>query len=60
LFFLLLTHYTLLTTNWIGYVIAEFALVWIANVYMSLFALVRQDIKREMSEIERINRKTTL
>jgi len=60
LFFLFFTQYTLLTTNWIGYVIAEFALVWIANVYMSLFALIRQDIKREMSEIERINRKTTL
>ena len=31
---------------------AEFALVWIANIYMSLFSLLRQDIKKEKIEIE--------
>ena len=27
-------------------------MVWIANVYMSLFALLRQNIKKEKVEIE--------
>ena len=39
-------------SNWGGYIIAEFALVWVANVYMSLFALLRQDLKKEKREIE--------
>ena len=33
--------------DWKGYVIAFFAVVWIANVYMSLFALIRIDLKKE-------------
>ncbi len=38
--------------DWRGYVIALFSLVWIANVYMSLFALIRQDVKKEKTQIE--------
>src|SRR3954463_5553916 len=34
IFFLLLTGYTLLFEDWRGYLIAGFALVWIANIYM--------------------------
>ena len=45
--FLFLTDYKLLMDDWRGYVISGFALVWIANVYMSFFRLVRQDIKKE-------------
>jgi hypothetical protein len=41
LFFLIITRYHLLYFNWKGYVIAFFALVWIANFYMSLFGFVR-------------------
>jgi hypothetical protein len=37
-------------TNWIGYVIAGFALVWIANVYMSLYNFLRTDLKKERIE----------
>jgi hypothetical protein len=37
-------------SDWRGYIIAGFSLVWIANIYMSLFGLVRQDIKKEMIE----------
>lgn len=48
---LLLTDYKLLKDNWMGYVIAGFALVWIANVYMSLFALIKVDIKKERLDI---------
>jgi hypothetical protein len=44
---LLLFHYQLLFNGWRGYVIAWFSLVWIANVYMSVFNLLRLDIKHE-------------
>ena len=50
--FLFLTDYKLLMDNWFGYVIAGFSLVWVANIYMSLFALIRQNIKKEKVEIE--------
>ena len=38
--------------DWRGYLIAGFSLVWIANIYMSLFALVRTDIKSEKIEAD--------
>jgi hypothetical protein len=50
--FLFLTGYKLLIDDWRGYVIGGFALVWIANIYMNLFGLIRQDIKKEKTEIE--------
>jgi hypothetical protein len=52
IFFLFLTHYTLLLSDWRGYLIAGFALVWVANLYMGLFALIRQGIKKEKIEIK--------
>jgi hypothetical protein len=33
--------------GWRGYLVAWFALVWLANVYMSLFNRLRLDIKHE-------------
>jgi len=50
--FLAITRYTLLFDDWRGYVIAGFSLVWLANVYMSLFGRLRLDIKEEKVEIE--------
>ncbi len=50
--FLFLTGYKLLLNDWRGYVIAGFSLVWVANIYISLFAFIRQDIKKEKKEIE--------
>ena len=50
--FLLLTGYKLLMDNWAGYLIAWFALVYVANVYMSLFGLIRQDIVKEKTQIK--------
>lgn len=50
LFFLIITRYTLVYSDWRGYLIAWFALVWIANVYMNLFFLIRIDIKSEGAE----------
>ncbi len=49
--FLLLTGYKLLMADWRGYIIAGFSLVWIANIYMSVFSFLRQDIKKEKIEI---------
>lgn len=51
LFFLFLTRFKLLYDDWRGYLIAEFALVWVANVYMNIYSRVRLDIKRERVEI---------
>ena len=51
LFFLLITRFQMLYGGWRGYLIAWFALVWIANVYMSLFNRLRLDIKLENVEI---------
>ncbi len=50
---LIITNYKLLYDDWRGYVIAGFSLVWVANIYMSLFALIRVDLKKERAEAER-------
>ena len=50
-FFLILTRFKLLYSDWRGYLIAGFALVWVANVYMNIYSRVRLDIKRERVEI---------
>lgn len=49
--FLVLTRYKLMFDDWRGYLIAEFALVWVANVLMGLFAKLRVEIKAERFEI---------
>ena len=43
---LIITGFKLFFSDWRGYFIAGFSLVWIANVYMSLFALIRVDLKK--------------
>ena len=45
--FLVITRYKLVYTDWRGYLIAGFSLVWVANMYMSLFGRLSLDIKRE-------------
>ena len=37
----------MLYEGWRGYLISWFALVWIANVYMSIFNRLRLEIKHE-------------
>jgi hypothetical protein len=49
---LLLTRFQLLYDDWKGYVIAGFSLVWIANIYMGLYSLIRLDIKKDKIEIK--------
>jgi hypothetical protein len=50
--FLLITRFKLLYPDWRGYLIAGFSLVWVANVYMSLFARIRLEVKRERVQIK--------
>ena len=52
LFFLFVTRYKLLYEDWRGYLLALFALVWVANQYMSLYNRLRLDIKSEKVEAE--------
>ena len=48
--FLYITRYRLLFDDWRGYLIAGFSLVAVANLYMSLFARLRGEIKQEKLE----------
>jgi hypothetical protein len=48
----LMTGYRLLVPDWRGAILGWFTLVWVANVYMSLFGRLRLDIKRERVEIK--------
>jgi hypothetical protein len=48
----LATGYRLLLADWRGALLGWFTLVWVANVYMSLFGRLRLDIKRERVEIK--------
>jgi hypothetical protein len=50
--FLFLTNFKLLLNDWRGVVIAWFSLVWVANFYMCFLSLLRQDIKKEKTQIE--------
>ena len=52
-FFLILTRYRLLLDDWRGYPIAFFALVAVANVYMSSFGRLRQEVKSEGLEAKK-------
>lgn len=56
--FLFLTNYKLLIDDWRGYIISGFSLIWIANIYMNLFALIRQGIKKEKTEIKVLEKKS--
>lgn len=49
---LVLTRFKLLYPDWRGYVVALFALVWVANQYMSIYNRLRLDIKHEQVQIK--------
>lgn len=59
IFILFVTRYRLLFDDWRGYLIAGFALVWIANIYMSIYAFIKVDIRKERikarNEEEKLN-----
>jgi len=46
IFFLIVTKYQLLFDDWRGYLIAVFSLMWIANIYMSLFFNIKIGIRK--------------
>src|SRR4029079_10876013 len=48
---LAITRFHLLFPDWRGYVVAGFALVWIANIYMSAYGRLRLDIQHERVDI---------
>ena len=50
--FLLITRFKLIYPDWRGYLLGFFALVWMANQYMSIFDRLRLNIKRERVEIK--------
>ena len=50
LLLLFITRFHLLYFDWRGYLIAFFSIVWIANIYMSLFGFVRVGMKKEKIE----------
>jgi hypothetical protein len=56
IFFLAITRYKLLYDDWRGYLIAGFALVWIANQYMSIYAHLRLDIRKDRIEIKHVEK----
>lgn len=52
--FLIITKYHLLYDDWKGYLVAGFSLVWIANIYMSLYNRIRVTLKKEKIEADLI------
>ncbi len=50
--FLFITQYHLLYEDWRGYLVGGFALVWVANQYMSLYNRLRLVIKSEKVETQ--------
>jgi hypothetical protein len=50
--FLLLTRYRLLIDDWRGYILSFFGVVFVSNMYMSLYARLRVDIRSERALAE--------
>ena len=48
---LFLTEFHLLYDGWKGYLLAGFSLVWIANIYIGLYSMIRLDIKKDKIEV---------
>ena len=50
--FLFITRFKLLYPDWRGYLVSLFALVFVANAYLNLYARLRVDITSEKKVIE--------
>lgn len=55
-----LAGFRLLLPGWRGYALAWFSVVFVANVYMSLFGRLRVNIKRERVETEAVEKAVEL
>jgi hypothetical protein len=53
---LVITRYKLLYDDWRGYLLAFFALPFIANVYIGLYGKVKLEVTRERAEIKAIEK----
>ena len=51
---LIITKYHLLYADWKGYLVGFFSLVWVANIYMSIYARIRVNLKKEKIEADMI------
>ena len=58
--FLILTRFKLLLDDWRGYVIAFFALVLVANVYMNLYSRLRVDIAQAKTETKKMEQEVEM
>lgn len=52
IFFLVITQFKLLYPDWRGYLVSLFAVVWVANLYMSVFAHLRLDSRHERIDLK--------
>jgi hypothetical protein len=52
--FLIITRYKLLYTDWRGYLVSLFALVYVSNFYIGLFGHVKLEVKKDRAEIAAI------
>jgi hypothetical protein len=50
--FVAITGFRLLLDDWRGYVMGFFGVVFVANIYMSLFSRLRVDIRSERAEAD--------
>ncbi len=51
--FLIITGFKLIYPDWRGFLISFFALVWVANIYMSFFGRLRVELKKERVELKK-------
>jgi len=58
--FLIITGFKLLYTDWRGYLVSFFSLVFVANIYMGLFGKVKLGVTRERAEIKSIEKDVQL
>jgi hypothetical protein len=49
---LAITGFRMVFDDWRGFFISFFSVVWVANIYMSLYILLRTDIKKEKTIIK--------
>lgn len=52
--FLIITRYKLLYSDWRGYLVSLFALVYVANFYIGLFGHVKLEVRKDRAEIKAI------
>jgi hypothetical protein len=59
--FIAITRFRLLLDDWRGYLLSFFALVFVANMYMSLFSRLRVDIRSERAaaDLKEVEHKIT-